>query len=112
MIVGLASAAGLLAYATPSRTPRYIPAEHPAAVLAWANMRCDTRLALRPDAARAHPEDVIEVSAAYEAALLYQSRAALCQDAMEIAQNVMAALPPGPGQPAQPTDVPGPVASR
>lgn len=88
------AAAGALAcsLALSDRLPsaRFIPSEHPAAVLAWAQTRCSPDLALRQRTARAHAEDVMTVAAAYEADLRYRPLAAVCADALRVAAGAAA----------------------
>lgn len=92
-LVALAAAGALgssLGLSAHSPAQRYIPSEHPAAVVAWAQTRCGPGLALRSSAPRAHAEDVMTVAAAYEADLRYRSREAVCSDALRVIRPYLA----------------------
>lgn len=84
------SVAGVIGHPRSSDGDRYIAADHPAAVLAWAKTRCYANLALRDGAPRAHAEDVLAVSAAYESVARHGDIAALCRQALERAAPVLA----------------------
>lgn len=92
-LVALAAAGALgssLGLSAKAPSQRFIPSEHPAAVLAWAQTRCGQGLALRASTPRAHAEDIMTVAAAYESDLRYRSLDAVCADALRVAGPALA----------------------
>jgi hypothetical protein len=92
-VLGLAavsSAAWVIAAPRSAQPERYLAADHPAAVVAWASARCYAGLQLSPRAAKAHAEDVMMVAAAFESAARRQPMADVCQEALRIAEGALA----------------------
>jgi hypothetical protein len=88
-LAAVVSVAGVIGHPRSPEGDRYIAADHPAAVLAWAKTRCYANLALRHGAPRAHAEDVLAVAAAYETVSRHGDIAALCRQALERAAPVL-----------------------
>lgn len=92
-LVALAAAGALgssLGLNANSAAQRFIPSEHPAAVLAWAQTRCGQGITLQASTPRAHADDVMTVAAAYESELRYRPLDAVCADALRVARPVLA----------------------
>lgn len=91
-LVALAAAGALGSSLRLSSSPsqHFIPREHPAAVLAWAQTRCGQGIALQTSTPRAHADDVLTVAAAYESELRYRPLQAVCADALRAARPALA----------------------
>lgn len=80
---------------------RFMAADHPAAVLAWAKARCTQTFDPRPSAVRVHAEDLLIVASNLDAAARRWDLERTCTTALAIAKPVLALSlrPPLPGQP-------------
>ena len=99
MIAVLAAGAYGLAATSGAQAPDpFIPAQHPTAVLAWAQTRCPSVGALKPDAPRAHAEDLMMVAAAFDAETRTRPLGEVCRQALVLAGPVAtpAAFAPAP----------------
>lgn len=88
-----AGACGLALSPAPQPAEQFIAAQHPTAVLAWAQTRCPWAGALKADAPKVHADDLIAVAAAFESKISYQPLGDVCAQALAIAGS--AAEPPG-----------------
>ena len=68
----------------PSRGDR----QHPVAALAWSEVNCDSRLAIRPGTPRLQTEDLIELSAAFDEMARRKGRTIACATALALATPV------------------------
>lgn len=75
---------------TPAQPERFAAADHPVAVLAWAQLHCNPALALRADAHRTHTEILLRVAAAYDQARSWRSLDDVCRDAIAAARPAIA----------------------
>lgn len=90
VLAAVASVAGVIGHPRSQMGDRFVAADHPAAVLAWARTRCYAGLQLRDGAPRAHADDVLTVAAAYETVARSRDPATLCREAVETARPVLA----------------------
>ena len=90
---------------------RFVAADHPAAVLAWARARCAHDPALLPPAVRVHADDLLIVASNLDAAARRWDLERTCATALAIAKPVLAlSLRPSlPGQPEIALAVPSPA---
>jgi hypothetical protein len=99
VIVALAAGAyGLTATSSAQAPDPYIPAQHPTAVLAWAQTRCPAAGTLKPGAPRAHAEDVLMVAAAFETETRSRPLDEVCREALVLASSVATAAASAPPQ--------------
>lgn len=111
--IGLAAltAGTVMVYGPLPSQPRFVPSEHPAAVLAWAKLRCNPQITLERGVPRAQTEDLIEVAAAYDHETRYRPLLDVCAEALEHASHAGAVILHAPdGGPA--TDTAALLASR
>lgn len=80
---------------------RFMAADHPAAVLAWAKARCTQTFDPRPSAVRVHAEDLLIVASNLDAAARRWDLERTCATALAIAKPVLALRlrTPSPSQP-------------
>lgn len=80
---------------------RFMAADHPAAVLAWAKARCTQTFDPRPSAVRVHAEDLLIVASNLDAAARRWDLERTCATALAIAKPVLALSlrTPSPSQP-------------
>lgn len=64
-----------------AQSERFVAMDHPAAVLAWAKLRCDPALELSRRGRRVEIEDLRNVVAAFDAASRYRRLEDLCAEA-------------------------------
>ena len=69
---------------------RFVAADHPVAVLAWAKANCNDGLALRAGAHRTHAEILMRVAAAYDHARSRRGLEDVCREAIAAAQPAIA----------------------
>lgn len=109
LLTSLTIAAVVVLGPVSAQPERFVVKDHPAAILAWASLRCDPSLELSRDGARVEAEDLRTVAAAFDGAANYRPLKDLCAEAMEIAAPVTRIVDTGPahqgwpGQPARAT---------
>ena len=75
-----------------SRSATSIVAQHhPVAALAWALLNCNTGLALKSGTPRIQMEDLLRISAAFDAEQKRRTRDVVCREAIAAADPVLAA---------------------
>ena len=88
LLTSLTIAAVVVLGPVSAQPERFVAKDHPAAVLAWASLRCDPSLELSLRAARVQAEDLRTVAAAFDVAAHYRPLKDLCAEAMEISAPV------------------------
>jgi hypothetical protein len=86
-LVSLCSALGRID-AAPSLQPWRADGLHPVAALAWAEARCDSHQRLVAGTPRLQAEDLLQISARFDALEEKQGHAAACETAISLAAAV------------------------
>ncbi len=87
-----------------SRSATSIVAQHnPVAALAWARLNCNAGLALKSGTPRIQMEDLLRISAAFDAEQKWRTRDVVCREAIAAAGPVLAAAGSHSAEPGAPT---------